>query len=202
MRVWSLGWEDPLKQQMTTHSSILAWRIPWTEEPGRLQSIRSHTVGHDRSYLASSVWENTEYIISDGSQRSRKLPERNMCGSKEGIKEEEISSVKVVRKLGKNMMPNCKKQRQALPDCQLCLDQPRVGPSQRKLWKKEKGTGGIGRDFSILEKVNSLSPVLLNPVCVHVCVFLCVSLCVSVCICVVVVVMMIMHRSNLSLFAP
>ena len=37
-RVLSLGWEDPLEKGMATHSSILAWRIPWTEEPGRLQS--------------------------------------------------------------------------------------------------------------------------------------------------------------------
>ena len=37
-QVQSLGWEDPLEKEMTTHSSILAWRIPWTEEPGRLQS--------------------------------------------------------------------------------------------------------------------------------------------------------------------
>ena len=36
-RVWSLGWEDPLEKGMATHSSILAWRIPWTEEPGGLQ---------------------------------------------------------------------------------------------------------------------------------------------------------------------
>ena len=36
----SPGWEDPLKKEMATHSSILAWRIPWTEEPGRLQSMR------------------------------------------------------------------------------------------------------------------------------------------------------------------
>ena len=38
MWVWSLGWEDPLEKEMTTHSRILAWKIPWTEEPGRLQS--------------------------------------------------------------------------------------------------------------------------------------------------------------------
>ena len=37
--VWSLGQEDPLEKEMATHSSMLAWRIPWTEEPGRLQSI-------------------------------------------------------------------------------------------------------------------------------------------------------------------
>ena len=38
--VCSLGWEDPLEKEMATHFSILAWRIPWTEEPGRLQSMR------------------------------------------------------------------------------------------------------------------------------------------------------------------
>ena len=41
-RVLSLGWEDPLEKGIATHSSILAWRIPWTDEPGRLQSIGSH----------------------------------------------------------------------------------------------------------------------------------------------------------------
>ena len=39
----SLGWEDPLEQGMATHSSILAWKIPWTEEPGRLQSMGSQS---------------------------------------------------------------------------------------------------------------------------------------------------------------
>ena len=39
MRVRSLGWEDPLEEGMATHSSILVWRIPWTEQPGRLQSM-------------------------------------------------------------------------------------------------------------------------------------------------------------------
>ena len=46
-RVRSLGWEDPLEEGKATHSSTLAWRIPWTEEPGRLQSIGLHRVGHD-----------------------------------------------------------------------------------------------------------------------------------------------------------
>ena len=46
-RVWSLGWEDPLEKEMATHSSILAWRIPWTEEPGRLQSTGSQRVRHN-----------------------------------------------------------------------------------------------------------------------------------------------------------
>ena len=48
----SPGWEGPLEKEIATHSSILAWRIPWTEEPGGLQSIGSHRVGHDRSNLA------------------------------------------------------------------------------------------------------------------------------------------------------
>ena len=41
-QVWSLGWEDPLEKEMATHSSILVWRIPWTEEPGGLQSMGLH----------------------------------------------------------------------------------------------------------------------------------------------------------------
>ena len=45
--VCSLGWEDPLEKGMATHSSILAWRTPWTEEPGGLQSMGSQRVGHD-----------------------------------------------------------------------------------------------------------------------------------------------------------
>ena len=43
----SLGWEDPLEEGMATHCSVLAWRIPWTEEPGGLQSLGSQRVRHD-----------------------------------------------------------------------------------------------------------------------------------------------------------
>jgi len=42
-----LGWEDPLEKEMAIHSSILAWEIPWTEEPGRLQSLALQRVVHD-----------------------------------------------------------------------------------------------------------------------------------------------------------
>ena len=45
--VQSLGWEDPLEKEMATHSSILAWKIPWTEEPGGLQSTGQQRVRHD-----------------------------------------------------------------------------------------------------------------------------------------------------------
>ena len=46
-QVQSLGWEDPLEKEMAIHSSTIAWKIPWTEEPGRLQSMGLQRVGHD-----------------------------------------------------------------------------------------------------------------------------------------------------------
>ena len=61
--VRSLRWEDPLEKGKATHSSIPAWRIPWTEEPGRLQSMGSQRVGHDLATL----------IIIYGSERSKSL---------------------------------------------------------------------------------------------------------------------------------
>ena len=56
-----LGWGDPLEKEMATHSSILAWRIPWTEEPGRLQSTGSQRVGHD---WATSLYPPTACQVS------------------------------------------------------------------------------------------------------------------------------------------
>ena len=53
--VRSLGQEDPLEEEMATHSSIFAWRILWTEEPGGLQSMGSQRVGHDWSDLAQHI---------------------------------------------------------------------------------------------------------------------------------------------------
>ena len=50
-QVQPLGWEDPLEKEMATHSSTLAWKIPWTEEPGRLQSMGSQRVGHNWATL-------------------------------------------------------------------------------------------------------------------------------------------------------
>ena len=46
-QVWPLAWEDPLEKEMATHSSILAWRVPWTEEPGGLQCLGLQNVRHD-----------------------------------------------------------------------------------------------------------------------------------------------------------
>ena len=55
-----LGWEDPLDKEMATHSSILTWRIPWTEESGRLQSMGSKRVRHDR---ATNLYPNPNINI-------------------------------------------------------------------------------------------------------------------------------------------
>ena len=61
----------PLEQGMATHCSILAWRIPWTEEAGRLQSIGSQRVGHDRSDLAGThVMLSAEVWVGDDTQCS------------------------------------------------------------------------------------------------------------------------------------
>ena len=57
--VWSLGWDDPLQKGMATYSSILAWRIPWPEEPGRLQSMGSQRVRHNwttNTFTSCSLW--------------------------------------------------------------------------------------------------------------------------------------------------
>ena len=56
-----LGWEDPLEEEMATHSSTLSWKIPWTEEPGGLQSMRSQRVGHD--WMASLSFLFIPYLI-------------------------------------------------------------------------------------------------------------------------------------------
>ena len=62
-RVRSLGWEDPLKKEMAIHSSTLAWKTPWTEEPGGLQSMGSRRGGHDwatsRSLCTEAGWQYT-----------------------------------------------------------------------------------------------------------------------------------------------
>ena len=61
-QVQSLGWEDPLEDGMATHSSILAWRIPWTEEPGRLQS----EFHGQRSQAGYSLWSHKESDTTEG----------------------------------------------------------------------------------------------------------------------------------------
>ena len=82
--VWSLNQEDPLEEEMSTHSSILAWRILWTEESGRLQSMGSQRVGHNWSDSARvhapvgrliNSWTELTHILS-GIQPLRTRPRR------------------------------------------------------------------------------------------------------------------------------
>ena len=76
MWVRSLGWEDPLEEGMETHSSILAWRIPWTEEPGGLQPIESQRVRHDWSDLAHTPFIITYRCLLMNNVRSWSVEQR------------------------------------------------------------------------------------------------------------------------------
>ena len=65
-RIQSLGWEDLLEKEMATHSSILAWKIPWMEEPGRLQSVGLQRVGDDWAtslHFTWSLWTFSDWLI-------------------------------------------------------------------------------------------------------------------------------------------
>ena len=60
--VRSQGWEDPLQKEMATHSSILAWRSPWTKEPGRLQSMGLQRAGHDSATKPQPLTDTTTWM--------------------------------------------------------------------------------------------------------------------------------------------
>ena len=62
LHIWSLGQEDTLEQGMATHSSIVAWKIPWTEEPGGLQSMELQRVGHDWARTHTSVYLPVQWL--------------------------------------------------------------------------------------------------------------------------------------------
>ena len=64
-QVWSLDWEDPLEKGMATHSGILALRIPWTEEPGRLQSMGLQRVRHD--WATNTHFQEAKAVIQKGA---------------------------------------------------------------------------------------------------------------------------------------
>ena len=63
MRVWSLGQKDPVEKEMATHSSILAWKVPWTEEPGRLHSMDHKRVIHDFVTKQQNIYIQYSYSI-------------------------------------------------------------------------------------------------------------------------------------------
>ena len=90
--VWSLGREDPLEKEMATHSSTLAWKIPWTEKPGRLQSMGSQRVRHD--------WTTSLYLYYSGytywfwfSQKKWWLFWRHVASNKSRIKKDSIGII-------------------------------------------------------------------------------------------------------------
>ena len=57
-------WEDPLEEEIATHSSLLAWKIPWTEEPGELHSMRSQIVGHDSTHTHTECFNRIPWKAS------------------------------------------------------------------------------------------------------------------------------------------
>ena len=63
MQVWALGQEDPLKEKMATHSSILAWEIPWTEEAGGLNFMGSQTVGHNWAHKQARLYHRWDSLL-------------------------------------------------------------------------------------------------------------------------------------------
>ena len=82
--VWPLGWEDALEKEMATHSSTLAWKIPWIEKPGRLQSMRSQRVGHNWATSLSLCIKPTGYK-NNNNNKPDYLPSRNMyCSHTKG----------------------------------------------------------------------------------------------------------------------
>ena len=69
--VGSLRREDPLEKEMATHSGILAWKTPWTEEPGRLQSMGSQRIGHNRARVGARARAHTHTHTQDLSSQTR-----------------------------------------------------------------------------------------------------------------------------------
>ena len=85
--VWSLGQEDPLEKGMETHSSILAWRIPWTEEPGGLQSMGSQRVSHDWVTSSFTFFQVSAKLVNVRWWQTRKIiwPSNRHWGVLEGV---------------------------------------------------------------------------------------------------------------------
>ena len=94
-----LGREDPLEKEMATHSSILAWRTPWTEEPGGLQSTGSQRVGHDwATSLSLYNYKNSSSLIWPSNHQYQKiLPLHEVCGQKPYILTHQKLAISVIR---------------------------------------------------------------------------------------------------------
>ena len=80
--VQSLGREDPLEKDMATHSSILAWEIPWTEETGRLQTVGSQRVKHD---WVTNIWvtnSDAESVVTEWVSVETSICQKGLCWEK------------------------------------------------------------------------------------------------------------------------
>ena len=79
MQVQSLGQEDPLEVQMATHSNILAWRIPWTEEPAELQSMELQQIQHERVHMGMCILKEAERPLSRKIHNFLSVGESSQC---------------------------------------------------------------------------------------------------------------------------
>ena len=84
--VRSQGWEDPLETELATHSNILAWRIPWMEESGGLQSMGSQRVGHDQPSDLTIQFHNLFLVVVQILTRQIRLLNKNQCFSQKSNK--------------------------------------------------------------------------------------------------------------------
>ena len=94
-QVQSMGWEDPLEEGMATHPSVLAWRIPWTEEPCRLQFMGLQRIRHDRSDLASTypLCSAEGHTSEEFSMTEKDLKHQEDGGSGEKAKVQELRAL-------------------------------------------------------------------------------------------------------------
>ena len=116
-QVWYLGWEDPLEKEMATHSSTLAWKISWTEEHGRLQSMGSQRVGHD--------WAASLSLFQ--VRKSWKTHRRSSCqrrrNSKRGwVGEQKPREMRVSERREFSMVSNVSEKSSKMRTCKCSLD--------------------------------------------------------------------------------
>ena len=106
-RVQSLGGEDLLEKEMATHSSILAWKIPWTEEPGRLQSMGSQRVGHDwaTSLTHFQTQKGGPALGLAGLCRSRSSRAWHVCVSRYSLSGWHLSCLELPEYLLRKILP-------------------------------------------------------------------------------------------------
>ena len=127
-RVWSLGWDDPLEEEIATHPSVLAWKIPWTEEPGGLLSMGSRRVGYD--------WGTENWALSEENKG-------DIYCLKKWVKEEILGDVLFLVSF-QTLQPQAEKTKQD------CVEEQRVNnySSQIHLFQLYKEKSQYGEIFN------------------------------------------------------